>query len=166
MVTHLSIQTMNTFYVIPLPRNVISRVLLAGFALMSPSLYAQTFTGRDYLAESPVGIRAFIYPDAQKEAIKIRLENRSARVVRIRIVNEAQQTVYDDYVTKPAYYGRFNVSALSYGAYRLEISNRTARHTQEFRIESPAAGRIVMATQPTERDSLIAANVLPVRKQH
>ncbi|GAB3642825.1 hypothetical protein [Spirosoma arcticum] len=156
---------MNTIYSIPLPRTLVSRVLVAGFALASPSLYAQTFAGRDYLTDSPVSIRAFIYPDARKEAIKIRLENQSSEGVRIRIVNEAQQTVYDDYVTKLTYYGRFNVSALSYGAYTLEISNRTARHTQGFRIESPAAGRIVMATQSTDRDSLIAVNVLPVRKQ-
>ena len=156
---------MNTIHTIPLPRSLISRVLFVGFALTSPSLYAQTFAGRDYLDESPVSIRAFVYPDARKEAIKIRLENRSSEGVRIRIVNEAQKTVYDDYVSKSKYFGRFNVSALPYGAYTVEVSNRSTRHTQEFRIESPAAGRIVMAVQPTEPDSLIAKNSSPTTKQ-
>ncbi len=155
---------MNTIHTIPLPITLISRVLFAGLALISPSLYAQTFAGRDYLAESPVSIRAFIYPDARKEAIKIRLENQSSTGVRIRIVNEAQKTVYDDYVTKPTYYARFNVSALPYGAYTVEVSTRSIRHTREFRIESPTAGRIVMATPPMEVDSLIAENSVPVAK--
>ena len=144
---------MNTTYVIPLPRNFISRVLMAGFALTSPSLYGQTFAGRDYLDEAPVNIRAFVYADAWKEAIQIRLESRSSEVVRIRVVNEEQKTVYDNYVSKPTYAGRFDVSALPYGVYRVEPSNRTARHTQEFRIERPrpANGGIVMMTQTTDR---------------
>ena len=131
-------KTINAFL---FPRNVINRVLMAGFALVSPSLYAQTFTGRDYLNESPVSIRAFVYPDARKEAIKIRLENRGAKAVRIRILDENQKPVYDDYVTKLAYYGRFDVSALPYGAYTLELSTQTARHRQGFRLSGPWLGR-------------------------
>ena len=140
---------MNTFHT----TFSISRVLFAGFALTSPSLYAQTFTGRDYLDESPVSLRALVYPDARKEAIRIRLESRSPEVVRIQIKDEAQKTVYDDYVSKPKYIGRFDVSALPYGVYTVELSNRTARHTQEFRIErlGPATGGIVMTTQTTDR---------------
>lgn len=149
---------MKTFLTNPVLRSVTVSTLFGSLALTSPSLVAQTFAGQDYLAESPVSLRAFIQPDARKEAIKIRLENRGSKVVRIRILDENQKPVYDDYVTKPAYYGRFDVSALAYGAYTIEVSNRSARHTQEFRIESPAAGRIVMATQPTEPDSLIAKN--------
>lgn len=151
---------MNTFQTAFRPRTLVSRVLFAGFALTSSSLYAQTFAGRNYLAESPVSIRAFIYPDARKEAIKIRLENQSSGAAHIRIVNEAQETVYEDYVAKPTYYGRFDVSALPYGAYTIEFSNRSARQTQEFRIESPTAGRIVMAIQPTDQDSLLAKQLI------
>lgn len=141
---------MNTIYLIPLPRSLISRVLFAGFALTSPSLHAQTFAGRDYLDESPVSIRAFVYPDARKEAIRIRLESRSREPVRIQIKDEAQATVYDDYVSKPKYIGRLDVSALPYGVYTVELSNYTARHTQEFWIERPATGGIVMTTRTTD----------------
>ncbi len=154
---------MKTIYAFPIPRNFINRVLLAGFALISPSLHAQTFTGRDYLDESPVSIRAFVYPDTQKEALKIRLENRGAKAVRIRILDENQKPVYDDFVTKQAYYGRFDVSALPYGAYTVELSTQTARHRQGFRLERPLAGRIVMAAQPAEPDSLSAQNLLIIK---
>ena len=147
---------MKTNSALHLPRNLINRVLIAGFALTSPSLYAQTLTGRDYLDESPVSIRAFVYPDAQKAAIKIRLENREARMVRIRILDEDQKSVYDDYVKKRAYYSRFDVSALPYGAYTVELSTQTARHRQGFRLERSLAGHIVMVVQPTERDTLLA----------
>lgn len=119
--------------------------------LISPSLHAQTFAGRDYLAESPVSLRAFVYADAQKAAIWIRLESRSPEAVRIQIKDEAQKTVYDDYVSMPKYLGRFDVSALSYGAYMVELSNRTARHTQAFRMEPPATGGIVMPPRTTDR---------------
>ena len=154
---------MNTIYPIPPLRNVISRVLLAGFALTSPSLYAQTFSGRDYLDESPVSIRAFVYPDTRKEAIRIRLENQGAKAVRIRILDENQKPVYDDYVTKQAYYGRFDVSALPYGGYTVELSTQTARHRQGFRLERPLAGHLVMAVQPTEPDSLSAQNLFVIK---
>ena len=154
---------MKTICAFPLPRNVINRVLLAGFALTSPSLYAQTLTGRDYLDESPVSIRAFVYLDARQEAIKIRMENRGSRMVRIRILDENQNPVYDDYVSKLAYYGRFNVSALPYGAYTVELSTQTARHRQGFRLERPLSGHLVMAVQPMKPDSLSAQNLLEVR---
>lgn len=137
-------------------RNVASRVLLAGFTLTSPSLYAQTFAGRDYLAELPVSVQAFVYPDAHKTALKIRLENRTSDAVRVRIVNADQKTVYDDYVAKPTYYGRFDLSALPYGGYTIELSNRHTRQTQSFRIEPQTAERIVMGTDPSRRDSLLA----------
>lgn len=126
------------------------------FLLMAPLLFAQTFTGRDYLAESPVNFQAFIYPAQYKPVINIRIENRSAHAVRIQIKNEAQQTVYDDYVSKQKFAGRFNVSALPYGTYTVELVNRTARYRQAFRIEQLKAERIVMVTQPMERDSLLA----------
>ena len=161
----MTIHTMKTFLTNPALRSITVSVLFGSLALTSPSLYAQTFAGRDYLAESPVNLRAFIYPDARKEAIKIRLENRSSEGVRIQIVNEAQKMVYDDYVANPTYYGRFNISALPYGAYTVVVSNRSARHTQGFRIESPVAGRIVMANQPTEPDSLIAKNSSPTTEK-
>lgn len=141
---------MKTIYPIPLPRNFISHVLFAGFALISPSLHAQTFAGRDYLDESPVNLRAFVYPDARKAAIQIRLESLSPEAVRIQIKDEAQKTVYDDYVSKPKYLGRFNVSALPYGVYTVELSNYTVRHTQVFRLEPPATGGIVMTTRTTD----------------
>jgi len=147
---------MKTFLTNPVLRSVTVSALFGSLALTSPSLMAQTFAGQDYLAESPVSLRAFIQPDARKEAIKIRLENRGSKVVRIRILDENQKPVYDDYVTKPAYYGRFDVSALSYGAYTIELSTQTARHTQRFHIERPIAGHVVMVTQPTEPDSLLA----------
>lgn len=137
-------------------QNLTSRLLFLGFALTTPALYAQTFTGRDYLAESPVSIQAFICPDAHKMAIKIRMENRTSNAVRVRIVNEAQKTVYDDYVATPTYYGRFNLSALPYGTYTIELSNRIARLNQTFRIELATVGRIAMVTTPPKRDSLLA----------
>ena len=159
---------MKTIYPFPVPRNIINRVLVAGFALVSPLLYAQTFTGRDYLNESPVSIRAFVYPDARKQAVKIRLENQGAKAVRIRILDENQKPVYDDYVTKQAYYGRFDVSTLPYGTYTVELSTQTARHRQGFRLERPLAGQVitghlVMAVQPTEPDSRVAQNLLVVK---
>ena len=126
------------------------------FLLMAPTLSAQTFTGRDYLAESPVNFQAFVYPAQRKPVINIRVENMSAHAVRIQIKNEAQQTVYDDYVSKQKFAGRFDVSALPYGTYTVELTNHTTRYRQAFRIESLKAQRIVMITQPTESDSLIA----------
>ena len=147
---------MNTFHTTPNWRTLAGCTFI-GIALMtSPALHAQTFAGRAYLAESPVSIQAFIYPDARKEAIKIRLENRSANAVRIRVVNEAKRTVYDEYVAKPTYYGRFDVSALPYGAYTVELSTTTARHTQAFRLEPQTDRRIVMAAPPAQPDSLLA----------
>ena len=162
---------MKTLYAFPVPRNFINRMLMAGFALISPSLYAQTFTGRDYLDKSPVSIRAFVSPDAQKEALKIRLENRGAKAVRIQILDENQKPVYDDYVMKLAYYGRFDVSALPYGAYTIELSTETAWHRQGFRLERHLAGQVVaghlvMAVQPTEPDSLLAQNLFVVKIGH
>lgn len=149
---------MKTLLTNPVLRSVTVSALFGSLALGSPSLVAQTFAGQAYLAESPVSIRAYIQPDARKEAIKIRLENRGAKAVRIRILDENQQSVYDDYVTKPAYYGRFDVSALSYGAYTIELSTQTARHTQGFRLERSLAGHIVMVVQPAKLDSLLAQN--------
>lgn len=135
----------------------VGRMLFASFALTAPSLSAQTFAGRDYLAESPVGVQAFIYPDARKTALKIRLENRTSDVVRVRIVNADRKTVYDDYVTKPTYYGRFDVSALPYGMYTVELNALTVRYTQDFRIEQASASRIVIITQPIHTDSLLSS---------
>lgn len=153
---HSSIHTMNTTRLrLPL-RNLVGHVLFAGFALTTPSLYAQTFAGRDYLAPSPVSVQAFIYPDAHKTALKIRLENRTSDAVRVRIVNADQKTVYDDYVVTPTYYGRLNLSALPYGTYMIELSNHTARLNRTFRIESSTVGRIAMVTNPPKPDSLLA----------
>ena len=126
------------------------------FLLTTPTLFAQTFRGRDYLAESPVNFQAFVYPAQHTPVINIRIENWSTHAVRIQIKNEAQQTVYDDYVSKQKFAGRFNVSALPYGTYTVELANRTARYKQVFRIEPLRAERIVMVTQPTESDSLLA----------
>ena len=126
------------------------------FLLTAPTLFAQTFTSRDYLAKSPVNFQAFVYPAQHKPVINIRIENRSAHAVRIQFKNEAQQTVYDDYVSKKEFAGRFNVSALPYGTYTVELSNRTTRHRQAFRIGSLRAERIVMVIQPTASDSLLA----------
>lgn len=126
------------------------------FLLMAPTLFAQTFTGRDYLAESPVNFQAFVYPAQQKPVINIRVENRSTHAVRIQIKNEAQQTIYDDYVSKQKFAGRFDVSALPYGTYTVELVNHTARYRHTFRIEPLRAERIVMVTQPTESDSILA----------
>jgi hypothetical protein len=134
----------------------ISRAFFGIFLLTAPTLYAQTFTGRDYLAESPVNFRAFVYPAQHKPVINIRIENRSAHAVRIQFKNEAQQTIYDDYVAKQKFAGRFNVSALPYGTYTVELGNRTARYRQVFRIEPSGAERIVMVIQPIESDSLLA----------
>ena len=137
-------------------QNLAGRVLFLGFALTTSSLNAQTFGGRDYLAESPVSVQAFISPDAHKIALRIRLENRTSNAVRIRIVNEDQKVVYDDYIARPTYYGRFDLSALPYGAYTIELSNRNGRQTQPFRIELQTNQRIVMVTNPPKRDSLLA----------
>ena len=147
---------MNTVHTRPPRRKLLSYMLFAGFAFVSPSLYAQTFAGRDYLAESPANFRAFVYPAQRTPAINIRIENRSARAVRIQIKNEAQQTIYDDYVSKQKFAGRFNVAALPYGTYTVELTNRTARYRQAFRIEQLKAEHIVMITQPMESDSLLA----------
>ena len=137
-------------------RSLTGHILFLGFALTTPSLYAQTFGGRDYLAESPVSVQAFISPDAHKIALRIRLENRMSEAVRIRILNEDQKTMYDDYIARPTYCGRFDLSALAYGAYTIELSNRNGRQTQSFRIEPQTNQRIVMVTNLPKRDSLLA----------
>ena len=134
----------------------IGRAFFGIFLLTTPTLYAQTFTGRDYLAESPVNFQAFVYPAQHTPVINIRIENRSAHAVRIQFKNEAHQTIYDDYISKQKFAGRFNVSALPYGTYTVELVNHTARYRQVFRIEPQRAERIVMVTQPTESDSLLA----------
>ncbi|CCH56470.1 hypothetical protein BN8_05809 [Fibrisoma limi BUZ 3] len=149
---------MNALYLRPSLRNLISCVLFLGFALTTPSLYAQTFAGRDYLTESPVSIRAFIHPDARRTAIIVRLDGYPSGAVRIHITNEKQETFYNDYVSKPKYAGRLDLSALPYGVYTIELSDRFARYTQQFRIEPKMTDRIVMITAPPKSDSLLASH--------
>lgn len=96
---------MNTTRLHPPLRTLISRVLFAGFALITPLLYAQTFAGRAFLTESPVSLRAIVDPNAYIIAIKVRLENLSTDAVRIRITNEKRETVYDNVVSKSRYIG-------------------------------------------------------------
>lgn len=135
-----------------------TRTLFGLFILAMPALYAQTYTGRHYMAESPVSFQAFVYPDAQKPALKIRLENQSSRAVHIRIMDKEQKTVYDEFVSRKMYFGRLDISALPYGAYTIEMTSPTARHIQRFRIEPPTKGRAMVAIQPVEGDSVLAKN--------
>ncbi|RIV27729.1 hypothetical protein DYU11_05360 [Fibrisoma montanum] len=148
---------MNTIHLRPPLRSLTSFVLVLGFALTTPSLYAQTFAGRGYLVESPVSLRAFIHPDTGRTAIIMRLDGYPSGSVRIHITNEKQETFYNGYVSKPKYAGRFDLSALPFGVYTIELSDRHARYTQQFRIEPKWTDRVVMVTDPPRRDSLLAS---------
>ena len=147
-------------------RTLTGFALFGLFALASRSLSAQTFTGRKFLAETPASFRANIHASAQQEAIIIHLDNQSSGDVHIQLLNQAQQPVYNAYVTQPGYHARFDVSALPPGIYTVDLRSRTAWYTQQFLIERSATRHIVMATPPTEPDSLVTDNSLSARKLH
>ena len=145
---------MKTIRTTPRQRTLIGRALFAGFALVSPSLYAQTFTGQDHLSDSPGSLRAVVYPIPNKPTICINVDNGSRSEVRLQILNEAKTPVYDKWIHGSEYGGRFDVSALPSGVYTVELSTREARHTQTFRLEPPKYGRVVMAPELPRRDVL------------
>ncbi|QJW90200.1 hypothetical protein HNV11_12845 [Spirosoma taeanense] len=141
---------MKTFHLTPSQRALIGRALIAGFALASPSLYAQTFTGPDVIAEAPASLRAVAYPILNRSAVKLHFENQSHTSVQIQILDEKKKVIYQDLIHAPKYAGRFDVSALPYGFYTIELKTHLARVTQTFRIEPPSSGRIVMTHDTTE----------------
>jgi hypothetical protein len=141
-------------------RTLTGYALFGLLGLASPSLSAQTFTGRKFLVETPASFRAIIHPGDRDEAITIHLENYSAGAVRIQVLNQAQQPVYDDYVTRPGYLARLDVSALPAGTYTVSLRSRTARQTQQFLINRSASRHVVIAAPPTKTDSLFANKFL------
>ncbi|QJW89152.1 hypothetical protein HNV11_06975 [Spirosoma taeanense] len=147
---------MHATYAFPKPRGFIGCLLFASISLASPSLSAQTFIGRDYLAEFPIDFQAFVFPAQKKSVINIRIENRSSRTVRIRLINEEQKAVYDEYASGPEFAGRFDVSALPYGTYTVELSTSSLQHRQEFQIMPRQTERVVLLTRPAEQKSLLA----------
>lgn len=148
---------MKTFHQHPFSLRTLTGYGLFGLlGLASPLLSAQTFTGQNFLIEIPASFRAIIKASARQETITIRLENRWSKAIRIQILNQAHQPVYNDYVTKTGYYTRFDVSALPYGTYTIELSNRYARQTQQFLIERSDTRRVVMGADPPRPDSLLA----------
>ena len=151
------------------PRTLTGYALVGLLALASPSLSsAQTFTGRHFLVETPTSFHAIIHARCpERSHHRFDLENYSAETVHIQVLNQAQQRVYDDYVKQSGYHARLDVSALPAGTYTVDLRSRTARQTQQFLINRSATPRhIVMATLPTEPDSLFTANALSINKLH
>jgi hypothetical protein len=128
-------------------RTFFCRALLAVLILGTATLYAQTASGREYLAETPSSLRAYICPDGQKASLTVRAELPKPGGLHIRLINEKRETVYDDFVAgTTAYAARFDVSTLPYGRYTVELSSRIACHIQDFWLEAPTDNRrIVMA---------------------
>ncbi|QIP16308.1 hypothetical protein G8759_28530 [Spirosoma aureum] len=135
----------------------IGRALFGLLLLASPSLYAQTFAGNPFLTTDPVSFRAIIIPDKNRSAINVRVEKQNAKALRIRLFSvKSKEIVYDNYVTKNKFFGRFDMSTLPYGVYAIELSTQSAKQTEIFRIEPSSSDRIVLVTKPLERDSLLA----------
>ncbi|QHV96172.1 hypothetical protein [Spirosoma endbachense] len=135
----------------------IGRALFGLFLLISPSIYAQTYVGKPFIATDPVSFRAIILPDKNRPAINVRVEKHSTQPLRIRLFSvKSKDLVYDNYVTKNKFFGRFDMAALPYGVYIIELSTQSAKQTEIFRIEPSTAERIVLVTKSLERDSLLA----------
>ncbi|GAB3960358.1 hypothetical protein GCM10028805_57820 [Spirosoma harenae] len=126
---------------------------LAGFGLSSFALKAQTFIGRNTLAESPTSLRSSIIPVPNSPMIQIRFEHTGRGPVRIRIRNEKGTVLLDEVASQPKYAGQFDFGALPTGIYTIELTTSEARYREKIRIEPPTAGRVITFSTP-EQDSL------------
>lgn len=70
--------------------------VLAGFGLRSLPLNAQTFRGRNTLAESPSSLRSRITPVWDSPMVWIRFEHEGRAPVRIRIRNKNKEVLLDE----------------------------------------------------------------------
>jgi hypothetical protein len=127
--------------------------LLAGFGLSSFSLKAQTFIGRNKLADSPTSLRSIIIPVPNSSMIQIRYENEGPRPVRISIQNIKGEVLLNELESRRKYAGQFDLGALSAGIYTIELTTSDVRYREMIRIEPPIVGRVTTLSM-TKQDTL------------
>ncbi|MBD2702753.1 hypothetical protein IC229_19050 [Spirosoma sp. BT702] len=134
-------------------RNVVFlTVRLSAFLLLNlighVSASAQTYNGADRLRATPKGLDAVIWaPKLTPFVMRIHFRNPHPDEVRIVIRDEKGRIYYDEGSMKRVYAGRYDVSALPTGQYRVELSCGADRFVQSFTVNPPVHGYITMATQ-------------------
>jgi hypothetical protein len=128
--------------------------MLAGFGLSSFSLKAQTFLGRNTLAESPTSLRSNVISVPNSTIIQIRFENEGRGPVRILIRNKKGLALLNELESKRKYAGQFDLGALSAGVYMIELTTSDVRYRKMIQIEPPTTGRVITFST-IEQDTLL-----------
>lgn len=136
--------------------------LLTAAGLISTTLHAQTFKGRTLLNDPPYSFEASIFGVGNRLfTIRVNINNKTPGPVRVLIRNSGGRKVYDDYVMESVFRGDINLSSLSIGNYTIDISKQHTHFMQEFTIEPPIRGNIIVKPIPQTLDST-RANALTI----
>ncbi len=118
------------------------------------SLQAQTFVGRENLAQSPSNLEAAVYPLSNSPSkIKVIFNNPAGGSVRVMIRDGKGNVFYDEYESITRYRRCFDLSGLPQGNYKVELSKRKEQYTQAFTIEPPAPAKshIALVNPPIQK---------------
>lgn len=120
--------------------------------LSAPSVHAQTFTGMEKLAASPVGLQANAYPVIDAPAtIRLNFDNLTPGGVWVIIRDEKGKKVYSEFETIAKYRRRLNLVGMPAGNYTIELVKRNEQFAQTFTIEPSTESHITMGSQPVKK---------------
>jgi hypothetical protein len=120
--------------------------MLAILGATTPSVQAQTFTGKPDLTQQPNTLRTIITPVANSSILRVRYENDGYGTVRIVLRDERGTIVYEELQPKRKYSGQLDLTSLPNGAYTLVLQTPQSRHTEHIHVNTPTSEHIVLIT--------------------